>query len=166
MKPGMLCMGVALESGEDNQGSSGRELVIGPTLGAMAGRLKHSIGESWSFMLPVSIFSCRRHFARRFWNQTCTTGQSRELFRRNLGMLTATETHFGYEVSVLESLKAQINELYSENVCCLRYFSRSMSSLYQHTYRRSLPRVTLDAFLVSLLGHYSKVTGLHGFDVV
>ncbi len=81
----------------------------------------------------------------------------------DLVMLTGTETHFGYEVSVLESLKAHMNELYSENVCCLRYFSRSMN---QHPYSWSLPRVTLDAFLLSLLGHYSEVTGLHGFDVV
>lgn len=81
MKPGMLCIGVALESGEDNQGSRGRELVMGPTLGAIVGRLKDSMGESWSFMLPVSIFSCRRHFARRFWNHTYMMGQSQELFR-------------------------------------------------------------------------------------
>lgn len=57
MNPGMLCMGVALERGDDNQESKGKELLIGPTLEGMGDRLKDSIGESWSFMLPVSIFS-------------------------------------------------------------------------------------------------------------
>ena len=63
-------MGVALESGDDNQGSKGKELLIGPTLEGIGGRLNDSMGESWSFMLLVSIFSWRRHFARRFWNHT------------------------------------------------------------------------------------------------
>lgn len=66
----MLCMGVALDRGDDNQESKGKELLIGPTVEGMGGRLKDNMGESWSFMLPVSIFSWRRHFARRFWNQT------------------------------------------------------------------------------------------------
>lgn len=57
MNPGILCMGVAVERGDDNQESRGKELLIGPTLEGMGGRLKDSIGESWSFMLPVSIFS-------------------------------------------------------------------------------------------------------------
>lgn len=57
MNPGMLCMGVALERGDDNHESKGKELVIGPTFEGMGGRLKESIGESWSFMLPVSSFS-------------------------------------------------------------------------------------------------------------
>lgn len=46
MNPGMLCMGVALEREDDNQGSKGKELLIGPTLEGMGGRLKDSIGES------------------------------------------------------------------------------------------------------------------------
>lgn len=50
-------MGVAVERGDGNQESKGKELLIGPTLEGMGGRLKDSIGESWSFMLPVSIFS-------------------------------------------------------------------------------------------------------------
>ena len=38
----------------------------------MGARLKESMGESWSFMLLVSIFSWRLHLALRFWNQTWT----------------------------------------------------------------------------------------------
>lgn len=74
MKPGMLCTGALLDRGEASQGSKGRELVIGPMLlWTGPGRLKDSIGESWSFMVLASIFSCRRHLALRFWNQTCRT---------------------------------------------------------------------------------------------
>lgn len=57
MKPGMVCMGVALEIGEVSQGSSGIELATGPTFGVIGGRLKDSMEESWSFMVVVSIFS-------------------------------------------------------------------------------------------------------------
>lgn len=71
MKPGMLWTVVALEMGDVSHGSSGRELLIGPTLGVMGGRLKESTGVSWSFMELASIFSCLLHLARRFWNQTC-----------------------------------------------------------------------------------------------
>lgn len=70
IKPGMLCIGVVLASGEASHGSRGRELVMGPTLVGMGGRLNESMGESCSFIVLVSIFSWRRHFARRFWNQT------------------------------------------------------------------------------------------------
>lgn len=57
MNPGIVCMGVALERGEVNQGSRGIGLATGPTLGGMGGRLKESMGESWSFIVLVSIFS-------------------------------------------------------------------------------------------------------------
>lgn len=57
INPGMLCMGVALEIGELSQGSSGIGLATGPMFGGIGGRLKDSIGESCSFMVPVSIFS-------------------------------------------------------------------------------------------------------------
>lgn len=57
MNPGMVCMGVALEMGEVSQGSRGIGLATGPTLGGIGGRLKDSMGESWSFMALVSIFS-------------------------------------------------------------------------------------------------------------
>lgn len=57
MKPGMLCTGVALEMGDVSHGSSGRELLMGPTLAVMGGRLKDSMGVSWSFMELASIFS-------------------------------------------------------------------------------------------------------------
>jgi hypothetical protein len=71
MKPGMVWTGVALVRGDVSQGSRGRELLMGPMLECMAGgRLKESMGESWSFMVLASIFSCRRHFALRFWNHT------------------------------------------------------------------------------------------------
>lgn len=71
MKLGMLWTGVALDSGEDSQGSRGRELAIGPMLvWTGVGRLKDSMGESWIFTVLASIFSWRRHLARRFWNQT------------------------------------------------------------------------------------------------
>src|SRR5699024_11613665 len=53
-----------------SHGSSGGELLMGPTLAVMGGRLKDSMGVSWSFMELASIFSCRLHLARRFWNQT------------------------------------------------------------------------------------------------
>lgn len=57
MKPGMVCMGVALEIGEVSQGSSGIGLATGPMFGVIGGRLKDSMEESWSFMVVVSIFS-------------------------------------------------------------------------------------------------------------
>ena len=63
-------MGVALAREEVSHGSRGRELVMGPMFVGMGGRLKESMGESCSFMVLVSIFSWRLHFARRFWNQT------------------------------------------------------------------------------------------------
>ncbi len=57
MNPGMVCMGVALEIGEVNQGSRGMGLATGPTVEGIGGRLKDSMGESWSFIVLVSIFS-------------------------------------------------------------------------------------------------------------
>ena len=71
MKLGMPWMGVALDSGEVSQASKARALALGPMLGCMGGgRLKESMGESWSFMVLASIFSWRRHLALRFWNHT------------------------------------------------------------------------------------------------
>lgn len=46
MNPGIVCTVVALEMGEVSQGSKGRELAIGPTLAAMGGLLKDSMGVS------------------------------------------------------------------------------------------------------------------------
>lgn len=66
MKPGILCMEVALEMGDVSQGSSGRELLMGPTLVGIGGLLKDSMGESCSFMVLASIFSCLLHFALLF----------------------------------------------------------------------------------------------------
>lgn len=57
MNPGMECMGVALEMGEVIQGSRGMVVATGPMLGGIGGRLKDNMGESWSFMVLVSIFS-------------------------------------------------------------------------------------------------------------
>jgi len=57
MKPGMVCRGVELDMGEASQGSRGMALAIGPTPQGIGGRLKESMGESWSFMVLVSIFS-------------------------------------------------------------------------------------------------------------
>jgi hypothetical protein len=72
MNPGMECRGAELDMGEASQGSRGMLLAIWPTLEGIGARLKESMGESWSFMLLVSIFSWRLHLALRFWNQTWT----------------------------------------------------------------------------------------------
>jgi len=66
MNPGMLCTGVALDRGDVSQGSRGSELFMGPMVVCMGVRLKESMGESWSFMVLASIFSCRLHLALRF----------------------------------------------------------------------------------------------------
>lgn len=70
MKSGIACIGVVLFRGDANQGSRGSELLMGLILVCMDGRLKESIGESWSFTALASIFSWRLHLARRFWNHT------------------------------------------------------------------------------------------------
>lgn len=69
MKPGRDCREVEVVMGVESQGSScrlePRELV--------GERLKESKEEqevSCSLMELTSSFSCRRHLARRFWNQT------------------------------------------------------------------------------------------------
>lgn len=70
MMSGIECIGVVLVRGDANQGSIGSVLLMVLMLVFKVGRLKQSMGESWSFTAPVSIFSWRLHLARRFWNHT------------------------------------------------------------------------------------------------
>lgn len=70
MRSGIACIGVVLVRGDPSQGSMCSELLIGLMLVCIGGRLKESMGESWSFTTLASIFSWRLHLARRFWNHT------------------------------------------------------------------------------------------------
>lgn len=69
MNPGRDCREVEMLMGEDSQGSSWRPQPSVPEGGWLKERRQEE-EVSWSLMEFTSSFSCRRHFARLFWNHT------------------------------------------------------------------------------------------------